>query len=143
MPDEDQESRIRAALRIDDDLRFEEAVARFYEHLEKTLRFPFEVTGIEDFAWEEIYLFGPGDKREYERLKRSRPSFRDRFDLLEIDTELKSEWMLARDDIGALVRRRSDDRKFCLGLAELSATDTKSDNYRILDDYAVWFVNGR
>ncbi len=69
---------------------------------------------------------------------------KDRYDLLEIDPDAVSEWILfAGEDIGALVRRKSDGQCFCLGLAELEATDRKSANYQLLDDYAVWFVNNR
>ena len=102
------------------------------------------MTGIEDFDWEEFYVFGPGDKEEYKQLKKTQPSYRDRYDLLEIDPEADSEWMLyAGEDIPALVRRKSDGQQFYLGLAELKATDRSSENYQLLDDYAVWFVNSR
>ena len=47
------------------------------------------------------------------------------------------------EDIGGRVRRRSDNREFWLGLSELEATDKKSKNYQLLDDYSVWFVNSR
>jgi len=139
-----QESRIRAVLGDDEEPVSEETVKRFYEHLKKNLRLPFEVAGIEDFRWEEFYVIGPGDAEEYKRLKKTQPSYKDRYDLIEIDPEAESEWMLfCGEDIGALVRRKSDARQFCLGLAELEATDRKSANYRLLDDYAVWFVNNR
>jgi hypothetical protein len=139
-----QESRIRAVLGDDEEDVSEEAVERFCEHLKKYLKFPFEVTGIDDFDWEEFYVVGPGDKVEYERLKKTQPSYKDRYDLLEIDNEADSEWMLfAGEDIAALVRRKSDGRQFYLGLAELKATDRKSNNYQLLDDYAVWFANNR
>ena len=139
-----QESRIRAVLGDDEEPVSEETVKRFYEHLKKNLRLPFEVAGIEDFRWEEFYVIGPGDAEEYKRLKKTQPSYKDRYDLLEIDPEDDSEWMLFGDeDIAALVHRKSDGRQFCLGLAELEATDRKSANYQLLDDYSVWFVNNR
>jgi hypothetical protein len=47
------------------------------------------------------------------------------------------------EDIAARVRRISDGKTFVLGLAELKATDRKSKNYRLIDDYAIWFVNSR
>jgi len=47
------------------------------------------------------------------------------------------------EDSTALVRRKSDGRQFRIGLAEVKATDRKSQNYQLLDDYAVWFVNNR
>ena len=139
-----QESRVKAVLGDDEEPVSEETVKRFCEHLKKHLKFPFEVTGIEDFDWEEFYVVGPGEKQEYERLKKTQPSHKDRYDLLEIDLEADSEWMLFSDeDIPALVRRKSDGRQFYLGLAELEATDRKSNHYQLLDDYAVWFVNNR
>ena len=139
-----QDGRIRAVLGDDEEPVSEETVKRYHEHLKKHLKVPFEVTGIEDFRWEEFYVVGPGDAEEYKRLKKTQPSYEDRYDLIEIDPENDSEWMLfAGEDIGALVRRKSDGRRFCLGLAELEATDRKSANYQLLDDYAVWFVNNR
>ena len=36
-----------------------------------------------------------------------------------------------------------DNKKFTLPLADLKASDQHSDNYQLLDDYAVWFVNYR
>ena len=41
------------------------------------------------------------------------------------------------------VKRLSDRKKFELPLADLEATDKKSDKYQLLDDYSVWFVNNR
>src|SRR5437867_5652934 len=76
-----QESRIRTVVGDEDELDFEEAVGRFYDHLKKNLRFPFEVSGIEDFRWEEFYVCGPGDAQEYKRLKKTQPSYEDRYDL--------------------------------------------------------------
>ena len=35
------------------------------------------LTGREDFPWEEKYVFGPGKKAEYERLKKTNPSYKD------------------------------------------------------------------
>jgi hypothetical protein len=43
----------------------------------------------------------------------------------------------------AHVKRIKDGKEFVLGLAELKATDKKSANHQLLDDYAVWFVNNR
>jgi len=49
-----------------------ETLEYYKRYLERELKFPIEVTGWEDFSWEEFYLLGPGDKREYEALKRTR-----------------------------------------------------------------------
>lgn len=63
--------------------------------------------------------------------------------MLSIDRYGPSEWMLFWEDIAAHVRRASDGKRFVLGLSVLKATDKKSDNYRLLDDYGVWFMNNR
>ena len=126
------------------DTPFEQARQRFYEHLCSALSVPCEVTGTEDFNWEEYYIFGPGDPKEHERLRKSQPSYMDMYDLLIIKDDLVSPWMLFRtEDLGAHVRRKSDGREFILGLAELEPTDRKSENYQLLADYSVWFVNFR
>jgi hypothetical protein len=120
------------------------AVERFCEHLKKHLVLPCEVTGIEDFRWEEFYVIGPGDPKEYARLKKTQPSYTDRYDLLAIETDDRSEWMMFRgDDIAAHVKRKADGKDFVLGLAELKATEKRSQNNRLLNDFAVFLVNSR
>ncbi|MBC8321150.1 MAG: hypothetical protein H8E34_10540 [Bacteroidetes bacterium] len=51
-----------------------ETINYYKEYLMKNIRYPCEVTGIEDFDWEEFYLLGPGDEYEYEKLKKFNPS---------------------------------------------------------------------
>lgn len=139
-----QDERIKAILGNFEDMDFDETVSTFYQHLETNLLLPCEVTGIEDFRWEEFYVFGPGDQKEYDKLKKTKPSYTDKYELLGIDREVQSEWMLFwDDDIGARVRRISDGKKFVLGLAELKAVDKKSQNYQLLDDFSCWLVNNR
>jgi len=141
---EAQDKRIASILGEIEDLSFDKTIDIFYEYLKTNLLLPCKVTGIEDFRWEEIYVIGPGDKEEYDNLKKTRPSYTDHYDLLGIDRKGKSGWMLFwEDDIGAIVRRISDGKEFLLGLSELKATDKKSKNYELLDDYSVWFVNNR
>ena len=117
---------------------------RYLKYLKRHVEFPCQLTGIEDFDWEESYVFGPGSQREYDQLRKTQPSFRDRYTLLALCRDAESEWMLfPGEDIAAQVRRLSDGKGFWLGLAELKATDRKSQNYQLLDDYSVWFVNNR
>jgi hypothetical protein len=123
---------------------FAEALSIFYTHLRQHLVLPCDVTGTEDFRWEERYMLGPGDPKEYARLKKSQPSYRDHYELLKIEQDVVSEWMLfAGDDIAAHVRRKSDGKEFVLGLAELRSVDKSSSNHRHLNDYAVFLVNYR
>lgn len=141
---ERQFQRIESILGDSAKLSFRQLVERFFEHLDRSLIFPCEVTGIEDFNWEEFYVLGPGEPKEYQRLKKHRPSYRDRFDLLAIKKGVVSEWMLfGADDIAADVRRKTDGKEFSLGLAELKAVDKRSSNHQLLDDYAVFFANYR
>ena len=39
------------------------------------------------------------------------------------------------------VKRLSDKKEFILELDYLKAVDKKSKNYKLLDDYSVWYVN--
>jgi hypothetical protein len=116
----------------------DDTLTTYLDYLKKNVKLPCRVTGIEDmgyFGWEEYYCFGPGSKIEYERLKKSRASFMDTFELLSFDDELYEEGILVN------VKRVSDKKKFVIPLAELEAEDKKSKNYQLLDDYSVWFVN--
>ena len=116
----------------------------FFEYLKANLSLPCEVAGYEDFRWEEFYVFGPGSKREYEQLKKTQPSYTDRYELLEILRKAESPWaMLYGEDLGARVRRISDGKHFFLGIGEIEATDKKSKNHQLLNDYGVWFINNR
>ncbi len=65
-----------------------------------------ETANQEDFQWEEFYVVGPGAKNQYEKLKRTQPSYKDRYDLLCIEMGTQSDWMMFPDDIAARVRRR-------------------------------------
>ncbi len=121
----------------------EEALDVYFKHLKAKLQLPCEVTGTEDFSWEERYVLGGWSQQEYERLKKTQPSYTDKYDLLEIEQEVYSKWMIFSEDINAHVRRKSDGKEFDLGLAELRVTDKKSPNFQLIDDYAVWLVNNR
>lgn len=135
--------RIEAILGPGEDRDFDEDVRTFYDYLSRELKLPCEVTGIEDFGWEEPYVFGGLNPKDYERLKKFQPSYRDRYDLLVLELGGYSEWMLFGDDIMAHVRRKSDGREFWLGLSELKAVSEKSPHARLLHDYTVFFVNSR
>ena len=139
-----QWKRIEAIVGSSETATFEQQVAAFFEHLVRSLTLPCEVTGIEDFQWEERYVFGAGSSAEYKLLKKHQPSYRDRYELLALEKDVFSEWMLFQgDDIGALVKRKSDGKEFYLGLAELKAVDGKSGNGKLLHDFSVFLVNSR
>ena len=47
----------------------EDALKAFFKHLKSNLQLPCEVTGTEDFRWEEPYVIGGWSQQEYERIK--------------------------------------------------------------------------
>lgn len=113
-----------------------ETIEIYKEYLNQNLSFPIELTGIEDFNWEEFYILGPGDEDEWEKLKETNPSFTDTYNLLSFDDYL--------DKYGGIIANviRVDDKKiFQLPLCELMSTNIKSKNYQLLDDYSVWIYN--
>ena len=123
---------------------FDDSIDTLFEYLQFHLSLPCKVIGIKDFGWEEIYVLGPGNKNDYEKLKKKQPSYTDKYELLQLVRQADAWWVMHEDeDIGACVRRISDGKEFVLGLSELEATDKKSKNYELLNDYSVWFVNNR
>lgn len=134
---DEYERRVEGIVGGASDGTFEDGLEKFFKHLKATLQFPCEVTGIEDFQWEEPYVIGGWSQKEYERLKKTQPSYTDRFDLLAIEQDAYSEWMMFSEDIAAVVRRKKDKKEFVLGLSELRATDKKSNNFQLIDDYYV------
>jgi hypothetical protein len=141
---QEQFQRIDAILGDSGEESLQTAVGVYFRYLQKALILPCEVTGVEDFRWEEYYIIGPGPKAEHDRLRRKQPSYMDRFELTGISLDEDSEWMLFQgDDIAAHVTRISDQKPFILGLAELKAVDKQSPNFQLLDDFGVFLVNNR
>src|SRR6266446_7759747 len=66
-----------------------ETLEQYLAHLTQHLALPCQLTGIEDFDWEEYYVIGPGSKAEHERLRKTRPSYMDTYELLSFDSILK------------------------------------------------------
>ena len=114
-----------------------ETIAKYLHYLRKNIEFPCIVTGLEDFPWEEKYVFGYGNKREYEKLKKDNPSYKDKFEILDFieDEDYNDEQIFVK------AKRLSDQKEFILELDYLKAVDKKSKNYQLLDDYSVWYVN--
>ena len=88
------------------------------------------------FNWEEFYLLGPGSQKEYEKLKKSNPSYLDTF-ILEKISEQYDEY----DGLIVEVIRVTDKKRFQIPLSDLKSTNKRSKNYKLLDDYSVWIVN--
>ena len=133
-----QNARTKTIVGDDEDQSFEQTIERFYQHLTESLQLPCDVTGIEDFDWEEYYVLGPGDYAEYNKLRKTQPSYQDIFELLAIEKETGSEWMMfLGEDLAARVQRKSDEVAFHLGLAEIETVERGSLNHQLLYDYAV------
>ena len=119
------------------DLSRSPGTLEFYKsHLQNTLHFPVLVTGVEDFSWEEFYVLGPGDKHEYEMLKKTQPSYTDIFKMSQISSHFDIDYGLF-----AKLQRVSDRKRFELPLMDLKTVDLKSEDYRLVEDYSIWFVN--
>jgi hypothetical protein len=63
----------------------EETISKYLKYLKENIEYPCQLTGSQDFDWEEYYIFGPGSKKEYEKLKKTRPSYKDKFNLLSFE----------------------------------------------------------
>ena len=94
------------------------------------------LTGREDFPWEEKYVIGPGNRAEYERLKKTNPSYKDEYKLVDI-----SETETDENDLIAVVERLSDKKRFEVALSWLTTKNKKSKDFQPLDDFATWVVN--
>ena len=128
----------------DDEEHAGQMIGKYFEYLKANLQLPCEVTGIEDFQWEEMYVMTSMLANEYQMLKKTQPSFRDRYQLLDIQEQGRSPWMMFNgEDIAANVQRIGDGKKFVLGLSELEATVKGSPIEQLLRDYAVFFCNYR
>ena len=71
---DEQSRRIATVLGDLSEENHDHCMEKFYQHLCASLQLPCEVTGIEDFEWEEIYVVGPGDPAEYRQLRLTKPS---------------------------------------------------------------------
>jgi hypothetical protein len=96
------------------------------------------LTGNEDFEWEEVYIIGPGSRKDHERLRKTNASYLDTFELIDFVLDLHED-----DAIHAKVRRLSDKKIFVLPLDYLKVKPRKSKNFDLISDYGVWFVNYR
>ena len=119
----------------------EETLAIYLAYLKQPLEVACQLTGIESlgcFAWEASYIFGRRRPKEYAQRKQHQPSYTDTYTFLSFEDAYDPYAGLA-----VKVKQVSDRKRFVLPLANLKATEKPSKNHQLLDDYVVWFVNGR
>jgi hypothetical protein len=133
-----QKQRITAILGVDNLTVNLKSLTLYQEYLRKNLDIPCVMTGIEDFPWEERYIFGFSNQAEYESIKSNQPSNTDIHELKRFEDLIDEN-----HGIAVKVKRVIDNKRFILDLASLRATDEKTYNYTLLDDYAFWFHNYR
>lgn len=134
---EEFEKRIKAILGPEELAVSENTLKTYLEFIKKNVRLPCPVQASQEFEWEEYYLYGPGSKKEYEKLKKVKPSHTDPFAIIGFEDNIESE----EDGILVEVQRLTDKKKFTLNLYDLEAVDEESASAELLNDYAVWFVN--
>ena len=122
--------RIEAILGKDNLDVYNDSLFMYISYLEENMVLPCALTGIQSFSWEDFYVLGPGDKKQYEELKKTRPSSRDIYKFMSFDDMID-------DDDGLLVKINSisDNNKFVLPLLDLKTTDKESPNYVLISDY--------
>ena len=80
-------------------------------------------------------MYEGGSEKEHTRLRKTRTSCMDTYELLSFDNDIDPE-----AGILVNVKRVSDKKTFILALATLEATKRKSANYQLLNNYAIWFT---
>ena len=132
-----QEKRIAAIFDNDKVLKVNNKTLQTYlAYLKVNLDLSSELTGIEDFGWEEYYIIGHGSMEEHEKLRKTRPSYLDTYKVIGLNDKTDEKY-----GILVTVRRVLDRKKFVLPLADLETKNKKHPCYQLLDDYSVWFAN--
>lgn len=109
---------------------------KYLEYLQQKMIIPCNVTGREEFPWEQEYLRIPGKRREYEKLKKTKPSHSQLFQIVRLrDSVSKNEGILVD------VQRLNDKQTFILPLVDLEPIDESSPNNQFFEDYTLWFIN--
>ena len=64
-------------------------LSTYLKYLKNHVEIPCQLTGIEDFEWEEAYVFGFGSKREYQEARKTQPS---KFNLIAFIDDIDDEY---------------------------------------------------
>lgn len=133
---DDEEERISEILKSEDISVNRKKQKKYIKYLKNTIQKPCLLTGMQDFEWEEPYLFGGWSQKEYAKLKLTQPSYNDQFELLGFVDEV-NVWK----GILVKVKRVADNKEFVLPLWDLKVIDDKSPNYLLVSDYSSWMTN--
>lgn len=117
-----------------DRVRSPQNALRYLKFLQKNIKGPCLLTGIEEFEWERSYLIEGWDSADYQEMKAHKPSFMDQFELQELIAPVSGE-----GDIVACVKRVSEQKDFKIGLSLLECIDFKEESFQFIDDYAAWY----
>ena len=123
-----------------EDLPFvsEETLRVYYRYLEEKLPHQLELTGREStgyFSWEEAFEFGYGNDEQYNKLKKIKASYQDKY---QFQALLNSD---CKDGIITHVMRIGDQKIFDVPLSDLEVVDVNLDAWQIIEDYSMWIVN--
>ena len=135
---DEQEKRIATILATDDLMVTDENQRKYFDFLKKNIQDNILLTGAEDFSWEEKYLFGGWSKKEYEELKKTRPSYTDKFEFIELMEDIDEAY-----GVMAKVKRVKDKKLFELPLWDLKCIDQNSKSDEYISDYSFWMTNYR
>lgn len=135
---DEEVKRINEILKTDDTSVNETNLQQYFVFLKEKIIHPCILTGMEDFEWEEPYLLGGWSKKEYEKLKKTNPSYTDEFEFLSLIEEY-DDWK----GIYVKVKRLSDKKIFNIPLWDLKVVDRKDSNYLLISDYSSWMTNYR
>src|SRR3989338_8046848 len=102
-----------------------QTMGRYLGYLREKITLPCQLTGSEDFYWEEFYVLGDGDPDEYEKLKETNPSYTDIFALVGFEDMIHDRY-----GILAKVKRivGKNKKHFTVALDQLTCTNKPSDN---------------
>lgn len=131
-----EKNRIAKILNSKDNFVNKDNLQKYYQYLKSNIQTPCILTGMEDFDWEEPYVFGEWSEKEYEKLKLTNPSYTDKFEFIEFIDEI-DDWK----GIRVKVKRLLDKKLFDLPLWDLKTVDENSSNYLLVSDYSSWMTN--
>ncbi len=112
----------------------EENLNRYLQFLKARIKPSYKLTGNGAFDWEEEYMRGGKSKKEYEKLKKQRPSYTDTFSLVQF-CDVGTEGIMVK------VERTSDRRQFILPLIDLEVTTEDPQHFELMENYLLWFFS--